>query len=738
MFRKRMVRKAAAFILCFCMMILAFIPSREVKAQEYEKKYLTIKRLNDGQQDTYEILTDGENVYIGASDLKELSGFDTLSVGREDGELVSILFFKEEGNQKYPRNVFIAAQTQKIQSLQYGMRQFDAPLCVDMQDEVYLNLVDMFNYLRIKASIAEDRLLVNMPVYTMYDFMADDYPVAMQNMVTQLDLLEPGESLLSSSLKDAIALACNEFDFRFLIPIWGANKIKDEQYMEAIQTLNEEDEKFYTENTKEFFKSELEKRGLKNCPASGEDLASFLTAGEDTIENVDDIINQIEGLSKAYQEALLSYWDTVNWTREDFLEATGLKTFSEHAEKVSGALALADLAVSAYETYKRASNWSEGCVEDLDVLRSLDVNNYANHRDYIERIKKVAEQGYQERLDPGGAAAEQVGDSAFDYILEKVITDTSVYGKVADLFVFVVNTGVGVARCFGNLSEKMDKGDLSYMVSGLINIAAASRIDAEVKYDSIALTALDSGNDVDDFRNSMRTTLKSNLRCWSYIYYLNSDGEWEKSAAGEDVKAQIDKMHVYLTLLDETEQYDYALDEYDVITCSPREIAEICTESKIFEDMQGEFIFSSGAGAWRTIININSDGSFSGKYTDSNIGDRGIDYPNGTTYICDFTGSFYQPKQIDEFTYSMTLNQLEMEGEVGEVYYENGTKYIRTEPYGFDDAEEFIIYSPGIAISELPEEFLPWLSGFIDVTSTETLPCYGIYNVNGKTGFVGY
>lgn len=60
------------------------------------------------------------------------------------------------------------------------------------------------------------------------------------------------------------------------------------------------------------------------------------------------------------------------------------------------------------------------------------------------------------------------------------------------------------------------------------------------------------------------------------------------------------------------------------------------------------------------------------------------------------------------------------------------------EPYGFDEASDFVIYTPGMQIASLPEEFVIWLSGVINVQDTSTLPCYGIYNVNGKMGFVQY
>ena len=598
-----------------------------------------------------------------------------------------------------------------------------------------------------------------------------------------------------------------------------------------------------------------------------------------------------------------------------------MKTFSDHAGELSDALTVAEIAVSAYEAYEQAASWSEDCLNNLDVLRNLNVDNYGENKDYVKRISKVAEESYQASLDPENASEEQLVSDIVDLALEKAITETNVYGKVADLFIFSVNLGGSVARCFGNIAEEMDKGELSYMVSCLINIAVASRIDAEVKRTQLDITDLTSGNQLNNFRNSIRTSIKSNLRCWSYIYYLNSNGTWETSERGQYVKSQIDKMHVYLALLDETKQYDYALDEYDLITYSPERIVEIAgksipinsnefwmdflvngdyvqyideewtdspleyvlydingdgilelliqatrnmpffntwlfiidsgkallvneqygygeyryspdqkmvlisndvrpsvdstvlqafynlertefnrryivatehsrteSESYYYEDetgrksitqeerdkyfseiilfewtalaeagnlgtdqqsssgnamtnfgtMAGEYVFSSGAGAWATIINLNSDGSFTGEYHDSDAGDTGDGYANGTRYICNFHGDFSPLDQIDPYSYSMRLENLEMEDEPGKVYYENNMRYICVEPYGFDEASDFVIYTPGMQIASLPEEFVTWLSGIINVEDTNILPCYGIYNVNAKLGFVQY
>jgi len=136
-------------------------------------------------------------------------------------------------------------------------------------------------------------------------------------------------------------------------------------------------------------------------------------------------------------------------------------------------------------------------------------------------------------------------------------------------------------------------------------------------------------------------------------------------------------------------------------------------EGNIFEQLPEVFGFSSGAGAWGTEIFLQADGTFSGKYRDTDMGGVG------------------------EYIYSMHLEQIELERSPGEEYFENGVKYILSDPYGFDEAEEFLIYLPGCPLSEMEEGFLGW--SHLDIETIHALKdgYFGIYNVNGEKGFVG-
>lgn len=162
-------------------------------------------------------------------------------------------------------------------------------------------------------------------------------------------------------------------------------------------------------------------------------------------------------------------------------------------------------------------------------------------------------------------------------------------------------------------------------------------------------------------------------------------------------------------------------------------------ETFSFEDIADwEFIFSSGAGAWATFLRIDADGNFKGDYHDSNMGETGDGYPNGTIYASDFSGSFTQPEMVNDYTYRFQIDSLTLEKEPETREIIDQVLYVYDQPYGIYNAQDFYIYLPGAPLNELPEEFLMWV-GYYDLSETEDdfLPFYGIYNVQEEDGFYG-
>ena len=158
-------------------------------------------------------------------------------------------------------------------------------------------------------------------------------------------------------------------------------------------------------------------------------------------------------------------------------------------------------------------------------------------------------------------------------------------------------------------------------------------------------------------------------------------------------------------------------------------------------DLPTTLSFSSGAGAWSTELHLNKNGTFTGYFHDSNMGEDSEIYPNGTRYECHFKGSFKNIKKVNELEYSMQIESIENtvpEGDTVEdgVHVITSAASLANPPYGLDDAGEFILYLPGRSTSDLNEEFLSWWYEWL-VSQPKTLQYFGLYNVASGQGFFG-
>ena len=157
----------------------------------------------------------------------------------------------------------------------------------------------------------------------------------------------------------------------------------------------------------------------------------------------------------------------------------------------------------------------------------------------------------------------------------------------------------------------------------------------------------------------------------------------------------------------------------------------------LFEQIKGqEFIFASGVGAWYTALVVREDGSFTGDYHDSEMGDAAETYPDGTVYGCLFHGQLSDPVRVDEYTWTAGITVEKDEGQAAEAI-EDGIRYVTAEPYGLEKAGTVTIYVPGTPVESLPEELLFWTHLQETDPDAKVLPFHVIWSEADQAGFAG-
>jgi len=162
-------------------------------------------------------------------------------------------------------------------------------------------------------------------------------------------------------------------------------------------------------------------------------------------------------------------------------------------------------------------------------------------------------------------------------------------------------------------------------------------------------------------------------------------------------------------------------------------------ESSISDVFPLDFTFTSGAGAWNTLLAINDDWAFTGYYHDSELGSQGPGYTS-TVFVCSFEGGFSEPEQLSPNEWRFQLASLQQEQQEGQEWIENEVRYIGAEAYGISGGENFILYLPGTPLNEMTEECRGWIRSAMSVSfrGVTNLPdgYYVLYNVNTGATFI--
>ncbi len=163
------------------------------------------------------------------------------------------------------------------------------------------------------------------------------------------------------------------------------------------------------------------------------------------------------------------------------------------------------------------------------------------------------------------------------------------------------------------------------------------------------------------------------------------------------------------------------------------------TEGVSFEALSGlEWSFTSGAGAWSTDLRILADGSFAGEFHDSEIGESDEKYPDGTVYLCSFTGQMSLLGANDEYSWKVRVENLTIDSGMADEEIDGTLRFVKTEPYGISAGDEMLLYRPGTPISVLPEDMHMWAHVLPGETDASELENWFLSNPKAESGFISW
>lgn len=159
------------------------------------------------------------------------------------------------------------------------------------------------------------------------------------------------------------------------------------------------------------------------------------------------------------------------------------------------------------------------------------------------------------------------------------------------------------------------------------------------------------------------------------------------------------------------------------------------TQNVYIDDSTAVFEYTTGMGRVTTVT-VPADGRFKG-ISEELVYETGEDYPDGTVYICEFSGNFTDGVRLNENVYSMTVCFLTFEHEVGETYIENGKRYVCVEPYGIEEGITYYLYMPGADIPSEDAEALEYTDMYFTQNTTVPDDCY-VLSSEKFTPFIAY
>lgn len=124
-----------------------------------------------------------------------------------------------------------------------------------------------------------------------------------------------------------------------------------------------------------------------------------------------------------------------------------------------------------------------------------------------------------------------------------------------------------------------------------------------------------------------------------------------------------------------------------------------------FSDLAAyRFDYSSGAGGWGDELHIAKDGYFYGLYHDSEMGESGDAYPDGTVYSCNYSGQFTNLTKVADNVYEMTVTGMTYANTPNTEEISDNVRYVYSTAAGLPESGTVKLYMPGANLSAIDSD----------------------------------
>lgn len=543
-------------------------------SDDYNKGYVAICNVGDGDYVSYEAIEVDEELFVAADDIATI-------INMEIENCVDSIFYYDYYNNRtidvwYDGTIWTRGIT-------YEAKVYE------VDNQFYLPLEKMLYLSNAQWCVQDGVVYVQLTENTILDFIDAYCMEILDNNITQTELLMNGESEWSNATKSAFASIFNDFDVRVFVPIWGAVTLTVEDYQNAMLQLAKDELEFIDEYGQSHLDNLLIDSGFSEVKSIWDDAQSVADLPE-------DILTATDYVNKTY----LWIKDTKNGTKmfseyndlADFTPAE-ISAVSTKLQGVSDVLTVANAIVNVNEIATRSKSWNEDFLAQIELLTDFDETGY--DKTMVNYIKKASSGLLEEHTDTFSATTDACVEESLKVLGEKLVDLTP-----ASTLTSIITTGLSVAKLLDDdFATSFDALELSNMVEWLIRIEHVAFTEMARDIQTVrtkSISGESSLEELTELRNITMLSLRTNLRNKVFIYYLNTvrnnDASWINSEEAKAIEQDILWNYGKIIELSESEQLDklLILDDFenmysDEYGCKRDRIdSDILSDEKLYDN----------------------------------------------------------------------------------------------------------------------------------------------------------